>query len=194
MAHTNAARRAILSPRMQTPHPSRCFGSSKRVGPENVRVEPNVGDPLADESGVLPRCHTPFRATPAGENKFAGLLAGKSWVVVDSLSGLLRQFKSVRLSGLFLSYRCAISRVSARGDILDFDRDDVTATKLAINCQVEHGEVANATLNLELRPNRPDMSGAQAALTQVTLPLFQGHGLFAGAIVFPRPSMVSLLR
>jgi hypothetical protein len=48
------------------------------------------------------------------------------------LSGLLRQFKSDRLSGLFLSYRRAIRRVSARGDILDFDRDDVTATKLAI--------------------------------------------------------------
>jgi hypothetical protein len=68
------------------------------------------------------------------------------------------------LSGLFLSYRCAIRRVSARGDILDFDRDDVTATKLAINCQVEHGEVANATLNLELRSNRPDMFGAQRRL------------------------------
>src|SRR5712671_599577 len=54
------------------------LGSPKRVGAEKVRVQPNVGNPLADEPGVLPRCHTPSRATPAGEHKFAGLLAGKS--------------------------------------------------------------------------------------------------------------------
>jgi hypothetical protein len=77
------------------------------------------------------------------------------------LSGLLRQFKSDRLSGLLLSHRCPIRRVSSGSDVLDFDRDDVTAAKLAINRQIEHGEVANATLNLELRPNRPNMFRAQ---------------------------------
>jgi hypothetical protein len=68
------------------------------------------------------------------------------------------------LSGLLLSYRCAIRGVSSGGDILDLYRDDDTATKFAINRQVEHGEVANATLNLELRPNQPDMFRAQRRL------------------------------
>ena len=84
------------------------LGSPKRVGAEKVRVQPNVGNPLGDEPGVLSRCHTPSRATPGGEHKFAGLLAGDPEVVIDCLSGLLRQFEPDRLPGLLLSHGCPI--------------------------------------------------------------------------------------
>ena len=109
------------------------------------------------------------------------------------MSGLLRQFKSDRLSGLLLSYRCAIRRVSACGDILDLDRDDVTAAKLAVDRQIEHGKIANATLDLEFRPDRPDMFRAQRRLCPGSLPLFQGRRLIA-AVVFSGSPMVLLLR
>jgi hypothetical protein len=36
----------------------------------------------------------------------------------------------------------------ASGDVLDPDSDDITATKLAVDCQIEHGEVANAAFDL----------------------------------------------
>jgi hypothetical protein len=52
-----------------------------------------------------------------------------------------------------LAYSCAIRRVSARGDIVDFDRHDIAATKLAVDRQIEHGEVSDATFNLELCPD-----------------------------------------
>src|SRR5471030_2780029 len=65
------------------------------------------------------------------------------------------------MSGLLLSYRCTIRRVSSGSDIPDLDCDDVTATKLAVNRQIKHGKVAKATPDLELRPNRPDMFGSQ---------------------------------
>jgi len=39
---------------------------------------------------------------------------------------------------------CAIRRVAAPGDILDPDGEDIATTKLAVDCQIEHGEVASA--------------------------------------------------
>jgi hypothetical protein len=48
---------------------------------------------------------------------------------------------------------CAIRRVPAGGDILDPDGDDITAAKLAVDCQIEHGKVASAAFDLEFRPD-----------------------------------------
>jgi hypothetical protein len=76
------------------------------------------------------------------------------------LAGLFAQFKSDRPSGLLLSDRCAVRRVSARSDILDLDRDDVTATQLAVDRQIEHGKVPSAAFDLEFRPDRPDVFGS----------------------------------
>jgi hypothetical protein len=72
-----------------------------------------------------------------------------------------------------LSDRCAIRRVPVGGDILDPD-GDVTATQLAVNRQIEHGKVANAAFNLELRPDRPDVFGSRGGFAPVNFPLFQG--------------------
>src|SRR5712692_4664185 len=63
----------------------------------------------------------------------------------------------------FLSDRCAIRRVAAGGDILDPDCDNVTATKLAVDRQIEHGKVASAAFDLEFRPDRPDVILVAAA-------------------------------
>jgi hypothetical protein len=58
-------------------------------------------------------------------------------IVIDSLAGLLAQFKSNRPSGFLLSDRCAIRCVPAGGDILDPQGYDITAAKLAIDRQIE---------------------------------------------------------
>jgi hypothetical protein len=47
---------------------------------------------------------------------------------------------------------CAIRRVAAGGDMLNPDGDDITPTKLTVDCQIEHGEVASSAFDLELRP------------------------------------------
>jgi len=52
-----------------------------------------------------------------------------------------------------LAYSCAISGVSACGDVVDLDRHDIAATKFAADRQIEHREVSDATFNLELRPD-----------------------------------------
>jgi hypothetical protein len=80
---------------------------------------------------------------------------------VDCLTGLFAQFKSDRLPGFPLLDRCAISRIAARSDILDPDRYYVTATKLAVDRQIEHGEVWSAAFDLEFCLDQPDMSRPQ---------------------------------
>ena len=36
---------------------------------------------------------------------------------------------------------------------LDFDRHDIAATKLAVDRQIEHGEVSDTTVKFEFRPD-----------------------------------------
>jgi hypothetical protein len=78
------------------------------------------------------------------------------------LAGLLAQFKSYGSSGFLLPHCCAIRCVSARGYILNPDGNNVTAAKLAVDCQIEHGKVASAAFDLELGSDRPDKRGVGA--------------------------------
>jgi hypothetical protein len=78
------------------------------VGAENVWVQADAANPLGDQPRVLSRRHTPFRAAPAGEHKFARLLTGCSYVVIDCLPGLLRQFKPDWPARFLLAYRSPI--------------------------------------------------------------------------------------
>jgi hypothetical protein len=73
------------------------------------------------------------------------------------LAGLFAQLEPDRSSGLLLSNRRAIRGISVCSDVLDPDCDDVTATELAVDCQIEHGKVASAAFNLEFCPDRPDV-------------------------------------
>jgi hypothetical protein len=82
-----------------------------------------------------------------------GLLVGGPQIFIDCLAGLFGKFKSDRSAGLLLAYGCAIRSVSARSDIVDFDRHDIAAPKLAVDRQIENREVSDATFNLEFGPD-----------------------------------------
>jgi hypothetical protein len=75
--------------------------------------------------------------------------------------GFARPIQSDRPPSFLLPDRCAIRRVSAGSDILYPDRDDITGTELAVDCQIEHGEIASAALDLELCADRLDVFGSQ---------------------------------
>jgi hypothetical protein len=98
-------------------------------------------------------CHVAVRTATAGEQELAGSFAGGPQIVIDRLAGLLAQLKSDRPPSFPLPNSCAIRRIAAGGDILDPDGDGIAATKLAVDCQIEHGEVASASFDLELRAN-----------------------------------------
>jgi hypothetical protein len=107
--------------------------------------------------------------------------------------GLLAQFKSDRPPSFLLPDRCAIRRVSAGSDILYPDRDDITGTELAVDCQIEHGEIASA------RPSiwsfvRIDQTclGRSGGFAPVSFPLFHGTRLDLG-LAFTWSCMAILL-
>jgi hypothetical protein len=89
--------------------------------------------------------------TAAGKQKLAGSFVARLQIIIDGLAGLFAQFKSYGPTGFLLPDRCAIRRVAARGDILDPDGDNVAATKLAVDRQIEHGEVTSAAFDLKFR-------------------------------------------
>jgi hypothetical protein len=134
------------------------------MGPKQPWVQSNAPDPLGDEASILARRHPAVRTATTCEQKLAGPLVGGRQIIIDGLAGQLAQFKSDGPPGFLLSDSCAIRRLAAGGDILDPNGDDVTAPKLAVDRQIEHGEVASAAFDLELRPNRPDVLGSQRRL------------------------------
>jgi hypothetical protein len=136
------------------------FGSAQGMCPEQPRVETDAADPLGDEASILAGCHATGRAAMSGEQEFARSFTGGLYIIIDRLAGLLAQFKSDRAPGLLLPHRRTIRCVSACGDVLDPNGDDITAPKLAVDCQIEHGEIANPALNLKLCPDRPDVFGS----------------------------------
>jgi hypothetical protein len=148
--------------------------------PEQPWVQPDASDPFRYEARILARCQVAVGTTTTSEQELAGPLVGSLQIVIDGLAGLLAQFKSDRPPGFLLPDGCAIRRVTAGSDILDPDGNDITPTKLAVYCQIEHGQVANATFDLELCPDRPNVFGRSGGFAPVSLPLFHGTRLGAG--------------
>ena len=127
--------------------------------PEQPWVKSNAADPLGHEPCILACCHVAVRTTTAREQELAGPFAGGPQIVIDRLAGLLAQFKSDWPPGFLLPDGCSIHRVAAGGDILDPNGDDITAAKLAVDCQIEPGEVASAAFNLGQRGLRSRLTG-----------------------------------
>src|SRR5437870_853380 len=142
--------------------------------PKQPWVQSNAGNPLGNEARILTSCHAAFSAATTCEQETIRLLVGDLQVIIDRLTGLFAQFKSDRSASLLLSYGCAVRRVSARSDITDLDRDDIATAKLTVDRQIEHCKVAGATVDLEFRPNRPDVPGPQRWLRSCQLTFIPG--------------------
>jgi hypothetical protein len=122
-----------------------------------MRVEPNCCDPVRDEPGILSGRHGAAVITSAIEQKFAWFLASGFDVIVDGLPRLPRQFKLDGPTGLFLPHCGAIDRIPAGCNVLDAKSDDIATPQLAVDCQIEHRQVARPSLHLQSGADRPDM-------------------------------------
>src|SRR6516162_1814040 len=118
------------------------------MGAKQAWVEPDAGDPLADQSSILTCRNSSVAAATAGKEVLTRLFVGGSDVVVDCLTGLLRHLEPDRLAGLLLAHRCAIDGMSVRCHILHLEADDVAASQLAIDGQIEHREIAGSSFGL----------------------------------------------
>jgi len=84
--------------------------------------------------------------------------------IFDSAPGLLGDFELNRLACLLLDYRRSIADPPAGAHVVDFKPNEVAAPELAVNGQIEHGEIAFAALQLESHPDRPHILRLQRPL------------------------------
>jgi hypothetical protein len=71
-------------------------------------------------------------------------LAGGADVVVDRLPRLFGQLEANWATGLSLPHGGTIHGVAVRSNILTLDGNNVAAAQLAVDRQIEHGEVARS--------------------------------------------------
>ena len=117
------------------------------MGAKELGVQSDAGDPFGYQPGVLPCCHALTGAASAREQEFAGLLACGFQIVVDGLTGLIGQLELDRPAGFLLPYRCAVDGISVRCNVFDLEGDDIAAAQLAVDGEIEHGEVAGSSLD-----------------------------------------------
>jgi len=89
----------------------------------------------------------------------------------DRLPGLVGQLELHRLPGLVLQDDGAMGNGAALGDVTDAMVDPVAAAQLAVDGEVEEGEVAQLIGELRADPDGPDLAQLQRRLS---LPLFRG--------------------
>ena len=126
--------------------------SAQRVRSELQRIEADARDPFADEAGILAGCQAAVRAASTCEQELPAS-AGYPQVLVDRLPGLFGEFEPYGPAGLLLSYGRPVKRVAVRSYIVDADCDHIATAKLAVDREVEEGEIAGALLQLKPRPN-----------------------------------------
>ena len=153
--------------RSEVPSPSvdqHRLRAAKRMSAKLGRVESDAGHPLLNKSGVLSRCQ-PIRAIAAPcEQELTRFAPRQPQVLIDRHSCLVGQLEPDRPTCLLLANRGAVQRVAVRRNIIDANGNDVTATQLAVDRQVEQCEVAFAVLDLQLRSDRPDVARSQGRL------------------------------
>jgi hypothetical protein len=59
---------------------------------------------------------------------------------------LFRDLELNRTARLVPDNRCSVSQVSAGGDVIDPNADEITAAQLAVDGEVEHRQIAFAVL------------------------------------------------
>jgi hypothetical protein len=147
------------------------------VRSELVRVPRYTGEPARQQPRVLPRGQATVRRPSAGEQTVARFLTGRPQIIIQGLPGRLSEFEFHRPSSLLLADARSIGRVAARRDVIYFQGDDVATTKFAIDSDVEQRQIANPTLDLELRPDGPDMLRAEWRLRANDLSLIPRYAL-----------------
>ena len=73
-----------------------------------------------------------------------------------------------------LAHLRTIDGMSVRCHILHLQADDVAASQLTIDGQIEHREIACSPLDLQFAPNRPNVFGAKRRLSPCQFALIPG--------------------
>ena len=75
----------------------------------------------------------------------------------DSSAGLVRDLELHRPASLFLNHCGSTAHPATGTDVVDFESDEIVASELAVDGQIEHRKVAPAPLQLKAYTDRPDI-------------------------------------
>ncbi len=84
--------------------------------------------------------------------------------VLQRGSGLFRDLKLNRTAGLVLDNRHPVSHVAAGSHVIDPKADEIAASQLTVDSEVEHRQIAFAAFNLKSDTNGPDLFRPKRAL------------------------------
>jgi hypothetical protein len=77
-------------------------------------------------------------------------------------------------AGLLLNSRCAIADFAAADDIANLELDEITATQLAVDRQIEQRSITKAFMFVEIEANGPDIARLEWSFWANTLSCIPG--------------------
>jgi hypothetical protein len=131
-----------------SPIDQRRLGAPERVGAEQRRVEADAGDPPRQQASILAGREAAPIPAAAMEQKVAETLPGRRDVVVERLARLLGDLEPDRKTGLVLPNDRTVDGIAMWRDVLDPEAHYVAAAQLAIDREIEEGQVARAPCEL----------------------------------------------
>jgi len=122
-----------------------------------VGVQPDACDPVGNQSSILTgrqiRCRVPTPWEEVVPISFGGHLDP----VVQRPACVLRDLKLDRPASLLLSYRRPMFDRAIGCYIFDRQSEEIAAAQLAVDCKVEHCEIARTIAELKAGTNGSDV-------------------------------------
>ncbi len=158
----------------------RCLRASHRMCAVALRIEADAGHPLVHDSSVLPRRHVRPRADATREQK---VLLAKAATDDPRSQGIPSVFRYLELHwtcGLLLNNHRRIAHAAGRRYVADCDGDQIAASELAVDCEIEERQIPFSARHLKSCPDTPDLTRLQRRLLADAWPLFQ-----LGMVILP---------
>src|SRR5487761_1358408 len=131
---------------------------------EHARIQPDAAYPVAQETRILSDRKAPRWLTLRGKKELSMLPVRRPEVIIDRLSGLFGDLEPHRPTCLLLPDCRALNGVPVRGNILDFESDDIATAQLTVDGEIEQRQVALPVCHLKLGADRPDVFRTQRRL------------------------------
>jgi hypothetical protein len=112
----------------------------------------------------------------AGKQELVGPQAGCRNPGADRLSGLLRQLEPDWLTGLALNHRRSGEDTTGAGDIPDAEVHEITSAQLAVDGEIEQGEIPNPLGDLQPDADGPGLLEFERRFRSDQPALFQDLG------------------
>ena len=139
----------------------RSLGAPQRMGTIFMVVEADCRHPLMEQSSVLARAQVAEIIYATGKDEIARRATAPGEPGRQAISCFGHDFELNRPAGLLLDHCGAISKRSATDQIANPHFDKVTATKLAVDREIEQGTIPDPLVLVEKKADRPDVAGPQ---------------------------------